>query len=117
MEKAIIIKSDGSRELVSFEISESYKLLSGAVGGYIECVNLPSQNVAMWINEEGKLIGLPQNPIGTALWADEYGVTDVIMGDIILTSGTITPDGDTLGLDDKQVELLMDYNRQVSLLF
>jgi len=65
----------------------------------------------MWVNEEGKLSDDPiQNPTGTALWVDNYGETDVIIGDIIFTSGT-DANGHTLGLSDEQLNSLLNYTK------
>ena len=66
----------------------------------------------MWLNENGKAIGLDQNPTATALWVDMYDLTDVIMGDVIITGGA-DEDGYTLGLTDEQVEFFMAYERQI----
>lgn len=54
-----------------------------AVGGYIECVSL--EGFDMWVNEEGKLMGLPVNEVGTAMWETAYGPTDVIVGNVLFT--------------------------------
>jgi hypothetical protein len=114
MHKAVIIKATGEKSVVEFNESTAYATLSGAVGGWIECVGLEN-GLDLWVNEEGKLTGLPQNPVATALWADSYGMTDVIMGDVIITSGTDN-EGNTLGLNEEQVDELMDYTRELFLL-
>ena len=65
----------------------------------------------MWVNEEGKLSDDPiQNPTGTALWVDNYGETDVIIGNIIFTGGT-DANGHTLGLSDEQLNSLLNYTK------
>jgi hypothetical protein len=112
MEKAVIIKTDGTKEVVEFEIGESYDLLSKSVEGWIECVSLISRNADMWVNEEGKLNGLPVNTHATALWVEEFGMTDIIVGNIIITGG-VDNEGETLGLSDEQVSNFMNYNREV----
>jgi hypothetical protein len=53
----------------------------------------------MWCNEEGKLIGLPFNPLATDLWEESFGKTDLIKGNVIFTGGT-DDEGSTLGLDE-----------------
>lgn len=111
MEQAVIIKTDGSKSVVEFDSTTSYDTLSKAVGGWIECVTLRDE-LDMWVNEEGKLIGLPQNPIATALFADSFGTSDVIMGDVIITCGT-DQEGETLGLGEAQIEYLMAFNSRV----
>jgi hypothetical protein len=104
--KALVIKTTGEREVREFSNETSYTVLSGAVGGLIECVNLPALDVEMWVNEEGKLTGLDFNPYGTALWAICYGETDIIVGDIVLTGGT-DEEGYTLGLPEHALEFFL----------
>ena len=106
--KAVIIRTDETREVVEFTNKTSYDVISTAVGGRIECVNIFDKTADLWLNEEGKIEGLPQNPIGTSIWADNYGLTDVIVGDIIITGGT-DEEGETLGLTDSQVEFYLNF--------
>ena len=108
MAKAVIIRTDGKKEVVEFEIGKSYELISTAVGGMIECITLHDKEGQpdMWINENGKFSGLDQNPYATALWVDMYSTTDVIMGDVIITGGA-DDEGETLGLSDEQVDYFM----------
>jgi hypothetical protein len=109
MHKAVIIRTDDSREVVEFEAGESYPLLREAVGGFIECVTLRDKNFAdMWLNEEGKVIGLPFNAVATLLWASMYGFSDVMVGDVVIT-GSCDEEGETLGLSDEEVEFFMNY--------
>ena len=60
------------------------------VGGYVECITFPNGDVLI-VNEEGKLMNLPLNPEGTALWRmtftkDKYafGYDDWVSGPAIL---------------------------------
>ena len=60
------------------------------VGGMVECITFPNGDVLI-VNEEGKLMGLPLNPEGTALWRmtftkDKYlfGYDDWVCGPAIL---------------------------------
>lgn len=111
--KAVIIKTDGTKSIVEFTNATCYETLSTAVGGMIECVTLRDKNcVDMWINENGKYSGLDQNPTATALWVDMYDLTDVIMGDVVITGGT-DDEGYTLGLLDEEVEYFMSYERAI----
>lgn len=73
----------------------------------IEAIDLPSLNLTMWIDEEGKLKNnvLP-NLDGTFLYMKEYGVQDVIMGHITFTSMQTDDEGYVLGLSDEQLENL-----------
>jgi hypothetical protein len=54
-------------------------------------------NLTLWCNEEGKLIGLTPNVIGTHMFEKSFGMTDVIMGDVVFTGGT-DDEGENLGL-------------------
>ena len=109
MPKAVIIRTDNSREVAEFEAGESYPLLRDSVGGLIECVTLRDKNFAdLWLNEEGKLIDLPYNEVATLLWMDLYGPTDVILGDVVIT-GAADDEGETLGLSDEEVQYFLNY--------
>lgn len=81
---AILIKVDGTRKEVQPRNGTDFSLeeLQDFVDGYIEHVSLPRPfkgNTEMWLNEEGKLIGLPRNEFATIL----YGC-DVIVGDVLI---------------------------------
>ena len=41
------------------------------VGGMVECITFPNGDVLI-VNEEGKLMSLPLNPEGTALWRSTF---------------------------------------------
>ncbi len=112
MAKAVQIDSNGMKSIVEFEIGNSYDVISRAVGGWIECVNLRTKGVDMWVNEEGKLNSLAENPIGTALYLDEFGNGDFIVGNILITGG-VDHEGETLGLTDEQVAEFCAYDRRV----
>ena len=70
--------------------------LQDAVGGLIQAVDL-TPSLTMWCNEEGKLIGLPVNPVATAMWTRYFGETDVIVGNVVFTGGC-DEDGNTTSL-------------------
>lgn len=57
-----------------------------AVGGYFEIVRI-QHDILMWLNEEGKLVGLPMNYHATALaWlAGAISTGDWIAGDVVFT--------------------------------
>ena len=114
MAKAVIIKTDSTKELVEFTNETSYKTLSSAVGGYIQSIDF-DDTITLWCNENGKLDDLPQNPVATAFWVEKFGLTDYVVGDVIFTGGT-DDEGQTLGLSDEQVLRLLDFNRTVTLI-
>lgn len=69
-----------------------------AVGGYIECVSF--DGFEMWLNEEGKLIGLPINEVATVIWEANYGATDVILGNVLFM-GEVDDEGYSTELSDE----------------
>jgi hypothetical protein len=80
--------------------------LQTAVGGYVQAVDL-GDDLTMWLNEEGKLEGLPHNEVGQVLWDATYGAgTDYIVGDIAITGGT-DEEGETLPLTASAVSKIM----------
>lgn len=103
MKKALRIDVDGTTEVLDLEAPQgSLKVLQEAVGGWVEVVDLTEQ-VAIWCNEEGKIIGLPKNSFATELFQLQFGAVDVINGNVVLTGGA-DDEGDTIGLTDEQVE-------------
>lgn len=92
MKTFIKINTSGKRELLSFEDPEQeYPILSGAVGGMIEMVPCVYPDHYIYLNEEGKLIGLEVNDSATAL-AKGLSPFDMIVGDVVI-AGPLDEDG------------------------
>lgn len=107
MEKGLLISVDGLIEWKEIEVGNSYQLLRDAVDGYIECANV-KHNIDIWLNEEGKLIGLEPNRLATALFWDKWGIgTDIIVGDVFLA--TNNEEGETIGLNKEQIDYLQEF--------
>jgi len=100
---AITATADDSIELIDFDESNSYQTIKDAIGGgYFDCVHIKSLGIDIWIDDEGKLFNNPQpNTFATALWVYEYGLTDYIAGDVIITGG-VDDMGNTLALTADQ---------------
>jgi hypothetical protein len=97
MKTALRVNSDFTTEVLDLGCDCcEYTQLSTAVGGYIQHVPL-SDGLTIWVNEEGKLSGLPINLIATRVWETHFGVTDIIVGDCVFTGG-IAEDGESLPL-------------------
>jgi hypothetical protein len=89
-----------------FEIGNSYRLLSNAVGGMIECVGLRN-NIDMWVNDNGIAENLPYNATATAIYWSNFGfMSGTIFGDVIFTSSDGM--GETIGLTKEQGEYLRE---------
>jgi hypothetical protein len=107
MVAGIIVTTD----LRTVELSAlDYDSLSEAVGGYLQVVHLRGKfdGFAMYVNEEGKLNGLPVNDLATVVWEKSFGAfTDVIVGNAVLVNAVTDDEGDELPLSDEQTAYLM----------
>ena len=109
MKKALAITTLGEATIIDLN-EGSLEKLQTAVGGYVQAIDL-CEGVTMWCNEEGKMMSLPHNPFGQAFWetafpVSEFGRTDYIVGDIVLTGGADN-EGDTLGLTSEEIDELL----------
>lgn len=104
MDKIISITSDNVIEIKEVE-SIQYDTISTAVNGMIEVVSL-NQDIDMWVNEEGKLIGLEPNTIATLIWNEVFPNKDVIMGNVLITGGADNA-GNTTGLTEESINDIM----------
>ena len=85
--KYLQITTDQKATVLECTSLTSYDAINKGVGGYIECVAL-ADNLDMYVHEEGKLIGSPQNLIAQHYWNERYGLyTDIIVGDVVFTGG------------------------------
>lgn len=82
---AKLITPDGLTRDVTPADGKAFTLdeLQGFVGGYIQLVRLTRSRL-MCCNEEGKLERLPLNRTATAEWAALHGLTDVIVGSVVI---------------------------------
>jgi|688.fasta_scaffold00022_97 hypothetical protein len=78
-----LIKYDGSIQEIKFKGAKP-KLteLQECVGGYIECIYLNDGKV-MVVNEEGKILGLPENNKATSVLLTQ-GRYDFIVGNALI---------------------------------
>lgn len=100
MKAALKVNTDFTTEVLDLSSNE-YEQLRDSVGGLIQAVDL-RQGLTIWVNEEGKLIDLPVNVIGTHLWEKSFGMTDVIVGNCVFT-GNSDDEGETLELSHSWV--------------
>lgn len=107
-----IIKETGKPMEIK-EVPNAYETLKDAVGGWIEAVYL-DKGVILWVNEEGKLIGLPHN----------FTVGQIsIEGNVIFTGSTSGGENKSLTEDQiKYVKSLLakkatDYQKYIDTYF
>lgn len=113
---AYVAKADGSYRGITMGFDTSLKGQQEAVGGYIERVALPyegkNRELDLWVNEEGKNMGLEQNFIfGRAGKNGSVEVLDIIVGDVVFLAST--PDGETVGLDKEEISFIMKSFKEV----
>jgi hypothetical protein len=79
----------------------------------VQAIDLDDE-LSMWLNEEGKLVGLPHNPFAQFAWDKRFGAhTDYMVGDVVFAGGT-DEDGVTLGLDQDTADQIRMMVKQVS---
>lgn len=99
--QALQIRYNFTTKLVDLDQDNALPQLQKAVGGYIELVNL-SDDMLMWVNEEGAIEKLPGNLVGTHLWDQsfpEYKGTNKIFGNVIIT-GVEDENGNLKDIDE-----------------
>lgn len=90
--------------------------LQEVVGGRVEAVVLGPGNVvapghALYLNEEGKLNGLPVNEIATRMTRGVLAFNDMIVGDVALV-GPADEDGDETDPDEAVLERVLGMHRR-----
>jgi hypothetical protein len=87
--KMLRIPADGSKPAERVEQEPSLEVFQKEVGGYIEAVRIP--HVVMWVNEEGKLTGLPLNERASFL-THFFGIHETIAGDVVVVGHELPSD-------------------------
>jgi len=85
----IITVNEGQDELA---------LLQKAVGGYIEAVEVTEDGHTLYLNDEGKMNGLPVNETATRMTRGILSPFDLIMGDAVLV-GPVDDEGESTTVD------------------
>ena len=97
------VAANGEISRIPFEADNSYNLLSGAVGGYIEIVPCSTaKGHDLYCNEEGKLEGLPINEVLTRFYRKTARTTDFIVGDGVFAASDV--EGKTQGLTAEECD-------------
>jgi hypothetical protein len=114
-----LIPADPSLKITFHDVEKDNGYLAALqelVSGDVQSVSLERYAMTMYLNENGKLEGLPANHRATVLahWAEAVRSDDIIAGDVVLTgpidgAGEDTPIVDNhkwwlLRFDDEQTE-------------
>ena len=83
---AIILPTEDGKKPYIKNVSNSLDALQAEVGGYIEVVSIATDMIAV-VNEEGRLLGLPDNRYISGL-----------VGNAVILSSKISGDGEFTGL-------------------
>ena len=100
MIKGIIIRTDNTWEIVEYE--NDYKYLQKVVGGLIEFVEI-AEGIDMVINDEGKILNMDLNPLGTILYGH-----DAIVGNAIIV-GVDYSTGETISLTEENINRIVSF--------
>ena len=85
---ATLLSADGSTRTVTPATGKAFTLieLQTIVGGYIETVGMRDGRVLV-LNEDGKNLGLPNNPLATRVLHDAGGAPgDHIVGEAVVAT-------------------------------
>ncbi len=85
-----------------------YKTVGAVVGGHIEHVNPQRLDdpYCMIVNEEGRLLGLSVNPIGSYFYKTDEHCQPIVGDIVIMKNGFTDGEPDIVGLDDADIEEL-----------
>ena len=105
--KGIVITTDQKLTVQEFS-SPLHKTVGAVVDGPIEMISPRglSHPYRMFVNENGQLLDLRINPIGSWLYGT-YAHGHPILGTIVIMKIGMTPDGpDIIGLTDDEIETI-----------
>ena len=115
MKKGLVFTTD--EKMCVKEFGEPlYKTVGEAVGGHIEIVHPKGleEPYCMVVNEEGLLMDLPLNAIGS-VWYRTWEHGHPIVGDIVvMKEGFENGDRDLLGLTDEEILEIMSIASEIS---
>lgn len=103
--KGIVVTTDLEIRIEEFS-DPLYKTVGSAVGGYIEHVK-PARlrhPYCMIVNEEGRLLDLPLNHIGSFFYGTDQHGEPIVGNIVVMKDGYRNGEPDIVGLDDSDVE-------------
>ena len=105
MMKGIVITTDNKVGVRQFGLP-LYKTVGKVVGGYIEIVHPKglSKPYIMIVNEEGRLLDLPLNHIGSFFYGTDQHGEPIVGNIVVMKDGYRNGEPDIVGLDDSEVE-------------
>jgi hypothetical protein len=92
MTKALFIPATGEPRTITLPKENAHTVIHDLIGGWFDCASLAQGAVAMYVHDEGLLIGLEPNVTATVLYGNP------IAGDVLLV-GTLNDKGERDGYD------------------
>lgn len=111
--RAVVIEAESQEtRVIDVPREGGLSVLQEAVGGYVQCVSFPNNEFDMWLNEEGKIQGLLTNQAATAIWESEYGATDIMAGNVVIT-GLPDFDGYSTDLSEAMAQRIQQFTAEL----
>jgi Domain of unknown function (DUF3846) len=104
VKRALLVPVVGECSVVDIKEGDELGQLQSLVGGYIELVRSNYTGLLVYVNEEGKLQGLPRNRRMTNFLRHTLG-SDYIVGPAVIM-GAIDDEGDAKSVPDWVVGIL-----------
>ena len=103
--KGVVVTTNHEVRVENFS-DPLYKTVGSAVGGYIEHVHPMrlARPLFMNVNEEGRLLDLPLNHIGSFLYRTAQHGEPIVGNIVVMKDGYRNGEPDIAGLDDSEVE-------------
>lgn len=106
---ALLLRTDGSFELLDWPQKKGLQTLYAAIDcRTVDAVDLSDQ-LTMWIDDEGVINGSPVNRAATLLYAAHRPPHQHYYGHAVITGGT-DRHGNTLGLTQDQATALIEFH-------
>ena len=110
MSKVVVVKVDGTVQDCNLE---SLQQIQSAVGGWIELIRVGKLGSG-FVNEEGKLKGLPINVLATLIWHKARPTTkgDFLVGDVVFC-GDEDQKGNTQDIKNEFVSFIKEMRKKL----
>ena len=109
MTVALVVTTDNEMSLVEYKPPD-YNVIKTAVGGYYEhvCPMGLKEPYAMMCNEEGLLLGLPVNRLGSFLYGTHFHGNPIVGNILIVKDGFYNGEPDVIGMSEEEAKSLGD---------
>ena len=106
---ALVINTENEMRKVAYD-PPHYEVIREAVGGHYELVRPEGlrKPYCMMVNEEGRLLGLPLNPLACYLYGTLIHGSPIVGDVMILTLGYYAGEPDAVGMSDDEAQHLGD---------